>query len=268
MTLGINELYKLSNAINSILPPITAVEGDKIGLQVECDNKITGILFTLELTEEVVKECTSLNFNTIVSFHPLIYKPLTEISLSDRVGKLTSLLIKNSINFISIHTTFDAHVAGTSRIFADLLKLETISFLVANNNNLKEESGMGIICKTDEPITEIELLNRVRNICNSPIRFASNSKNTNISKIAIVGGSGTSFLKDVLEQECDAFITADITYHTFHAVKNRILLIDAGHYEMEQFVPAGILALLKNYLTQNKINYSVSKCITNPVSYF
>lgn len=268
MPLTDNKLYDLLDAIELVLPSETAMEGDKIGLQVECNSYITGVLFTLELTEEVLEECLKLNFNTIVSFHPLIYKPLPEISLADRVGKLTSHLIKNSINFISVHTTFDSHIMGTSRILADLLMLETIGFLSPDKNSSNKNSGMGVICESKIPISELDLLNKVRNVCKAPIRFASNKNKSTVSKIAIVGGSGTSFLGDVIDKKCDAFITADITYHTFHSIKNKILLIDAGHYEMEQFVPAGIANLLNNYLVEHNINHAISKCITNPISYF
>ena len=40
-------------------------------------------------------------------------------------------------------------------------------------------------------------------------------------------------LADAINSGADAFVTADIKYHSFHSAKDKILLIDAGHYETE-----------------------------------
>ena len=261
------ELELLLDAINSTFPVETAMLNDRIGLQIQTEAKtVNGLLITLEVTDEVVEECKKNKFNTILTFHPLIYQKLSTISLCDRVGRLCSKLIKNSINLISIHTTFDAYQYGTSKILADKLGLKTIDFLVPDAKN--KNCGMGIIAVTGEEITSTELVQKVYNVCNSPIRFSCTDKLKTINKIAIVGGSGTSFMQNVLDAQCDAFITADATYHQFHSVKDKLLLIDVGHYEMEQFVPQGIADALGNFLASNNIKYETTKILTNPIQYF
>jgi putative NIF3 family GTP cyclohydrolase 1 type 2 len=126
---------------------------------------------------------------------------------------------------------------------------------------------MGIIASPKKQIDSVELIEKIHNICFSPIRYSSGG-NKIINKIAIVGGSGTSFIPNVLASGCDAFITADVTYHQFHSVKDKLLLIDVGHYEMEQFVPKGIANALNGFLTSNKIKFETSKILTNPIRYF
>ena len=259
----INDILSI---IEKLLPKSTAIDGDRIGLQVQSGrSEISHILVTMELSDEVIDEAIDLSAACIISFHPLIYRPLTEIVEIARVGRLVTKIIKNEIAFISVHTTFDAHSEGTSKIIADLLGLCVVSFLVPTPNCAN--SGIGVICEARQPMNEQELVKLVSEKLFAPVKYTSGKKTENITKIGIVGGSGTSFLKDALDANLDAFITADVTYHTFHSVKGKLLLIDPGHYEMEQFVSLGIAQLIKNH-SDNSVKISVSSVNTNPVSYY
>ncbi|HOK14117.1 MAG TPA: Nif3-like dinuclear metal center hexameric protein [Candidatus Kapabacteria bacterium] len=259
----INDILSI---IEKLLPKSTAIDGDRIGLQVQSGrSEISHILVTMELSDEVIDEAIDLSADCIISFHPLIYRPLTEIVEIERVGRLVTKIIKNEIAFISVHTTFDAHSEGTSKIIADLLGLCVVSFLVPTPNCAN--SGIGVICEARQPMNEQELVKLVSEKLFAPVKYTSGKKTENITKIGIVGGSGTSFLKDALDANLDAFITADVTYHTFHSVKGKLLLIDPGHYEMEQFVSLGIAQLIKNH-SDNSVKISVSSVNTNPVSYY
>ncbi len=40
-------------------------------------------------------------------------------------------------------------------------------------------------------------------------------------------------LEAAIAKNADAFVTADLKYHTFQDGEDRILFIDAGHYETE-----------------------------------
>jgi putative NIF3 family GTP cyclohydrolase 1 type 2 len=186
---------------------------------------------------------------------------------SERVGNLCYQLIKKSITLIVVHTTFDVFSEGTSKILASKLGLEVIDFLIPDKNY--KNKGMGVIAASKNPISPNDLLERVYKICNSPIRFTSSNNPTLIDKIAIVGGSGSSFINEAVKSGVQAYITADITYHRFHDVYNKMMLIDPGHYEMEQFVPEGLANLLNENLDTTEIEkIFVSSSLTNPVRYY
>lgn len=261
------QIEKLVGLIEEKLPQKTAMEGDRIGLQIQSDKEeISKILVTLEITDDVIDEAVSHHCQCIITFHPLIYRPLINIKNDDRVGRLVSKIIKNEISLISVHTTFDAFQEGTNKILADRLGLNITSILVPDPEI--EGRGMGVICQTNRQLTEDELLKRVSDACMSPVKF-TRGKSKKINNIAVVGGSGGSFLSDALASGCDAFITADISYHTFHAVKGQMMIVDPGHYEMEQFVAAGIARLLKDSIDNEEIDeIIVSRSYTNPVEYY
>lgn len=259
------QLDKLLEIINEALPSETAMKGDRIGLQLQSgQEEIKRLLITLEITPDVIEEAKKYKTNCIITFHPLIYLPLTTIHNNERVGDLTTNLIKKDIAVISVHTTFDAFIEGTSKIFAEELDLDVVGFL--KPDPLAYNSGMGVVARPSSPLSKFELLERVASASASPLRWC-NGREKPIEKIAIVGGSGSSFINDALQAGADAFITADISYHQFHQVKGKMMLIDPGHYEMEQYVPAGLAKLLKNVL-KNEVEIFINSKVTNPVDYY
>ena len=64
---------------------------------------------------------------------------------------------------------------------------------------------------------------------------------------------------------CLQFVTADLKYHQFFDARGRILMIDAGHFETEQFTTS----IIANYLKEIFPNFAVhiSKVADNPVNY-
>ena len=261
-------LDKLLNIIEVNLPAASAMGEDKIGLQVQSGKKeVNKILVTLEVNDAVLKEAGKYNCDCIITFHPLIYNPLKFIKDDDRTGSLCSGLIKKSISLISVHTNFDAYSEGTSKIFASRLGLKVIDFLEPDKNF--ENRGMGVIAVSEKPISPEELLKRIYKICKSPIRYSIKKDLRKLDKIAIVGGSGTAFMDNAIKSGASAFITADITYHRFHEANGKLMLIDPGHYEMEQFVPEGIALLLKEKLSKTDYkSIHISNTLTNPVRYY
>lgn len=258
---------ELRDIIENILPKESAIKGDKIGLQIQADYQpFKRILIAYEITDDVINEAVDLNCGCIITFHPLIYSPLQTITEEDRVGYLTTRLIKHSISVISVHTTFDTFKEGTSKIIADRLGLEFVDFLIPFDKF--QDKGMGVIAKPKNTLTPVNLLESVYSICKSPIKYSKYFYKKNIETIAIIGGSGSSFLNEVIENKIDAFITADITYHKFHEAFGKVFLIDPGHYEMEKFVPEAIKNLFYSNGINELVEIFVSNVSTNPINYF
>lgn len=255
---------ELSDILEKLLPPDTAMNGDRIGTQIEgSEAPVRKILTTLEVTDEVIEEATKYKIDTIITFHPLIFSPLIRIENSERVGRLIKKIIKNNINLFSVHTSFDAFENGTSKIIADKLELINTEFLVPDINY--RSKGMGIKGEFLSEITLDKFLEKVSYIMKSPLRY--NYYKDKIKKVAILGGSGSSFIDDALKSGADAFITADVSYHKFHYVSGKMMIADPGHYEMEQFVAQGIKELLDENLPDNIIIKKTS-VLTNPVKYY
>ncbi|MFA7325277.1 MAG: Nif3-like dinuclear metal center hexameric protein [Candidatus Kapaibacterium sp.] len=259
------ELSKLVNIFELEFPPKTAWSDDSIGLQISnSKSRIKNVYLTLELNEDSISEALLYSSDLIVTFHPLIFRPLSTITTDNRVGNLVSKLIKNDIGLYVIHTNFDSHPYGTSYEFCKQLGFECSKFLIPDVNI--DGYGMGVIIELENSIKINKLLEKVSDICNSPLKY-NIGVNDNITKIAIIGGSGSSYIQEAYKLGCDVFITADIKYHDFHSVEGKMAIIDPGHYEMEQFVPIAMKNILKEKLGEG-INIITGNVLTNPVNYY
>ncbi len=248
-----------------LLPLGVALENDRIGIQIKTKkSNINKILLTYEITPEVVDEARMLQVDLLVSFHPLLYYPIDNISIDDRVGFLISELIKADISLVVFHTNFDAIRGGTSWLFAEKLGLKNIDILVKNEKF--PEFGFGVVGEFDNYLDINTFLDKVQGVTSSPLRWCL-GKDVKIKNVSLVAGSGISFVESALEIGADAFITADIKYHTFHKYSGKIMLVDPGHWEMEYLVPLGFKNLFERIFI-NQVELYVSKVYTNPVKYF
>jgi dinuclear metal center YbgI/SA1388 family protein len=138
----------------------------------------------------------------------------------------------------------------------DLYKLE--------NNNA--DTGFGCTGKLPDQISENEFLNLVSSVFDAKgIRY-SKPAGQMISKVALCGGSGASLLNYAISAGAQAFLTADIKYHDFFNTENKILLVDAGHFETEKFSVEIIKDLIIKKFPKFAVRFSETN--TNPINYF
>ncbi len=256
-------LTELVQHIESILPPDTAMEGDRLGVQVQSgQNSIHRVLCTLDLTEEVIEEAETIGANCVLCFHPLIFRPLRVIDNGDRIGRCVQRLIRSGICLISAHTNFDAHPQGTNFALATALGWSIDTTLVPDAS--RPGYGIGVLCSLPDLAFET-VLARVSEVCNSSLRY-SKCPTEVVSKVAIVAGSGYDFLPQALASGAHVFVTADLKYHNFFETEGRLALVDPGHYEMEQFVPGAMASLLQESLGRHPDapQFAVSSVLTNP----
>ena len=71
---------------------------------------------------------------------------------------------------------------------------------------------------------------------------------------------------NAINKKADAFITGDLKYHDFFKSDNKILLIDAGHFETEFFIKNKLQEILKEKIPN--FAFIRSKINNNPVKYF
>jgi len=129
--------------------------------------------------------------------------------------------------------------------------------------------GAGAIGDMEESMNPSEFLSYTTKCLKSTNLRFTKGKSKKIKKVAVCGGSGSELINDAIKKGADAFITADIKYHAFHDTSNKILLIDAGHYETEIHSMNEVRKRLDNLTGKNSktkiFKYSGS---TNPVLFF
>jgi len=98
----------------------------------------SGVICSLDATEEVVKEAIVKKCNLIVAHHPIIFGGLKKINGKNYVEKAIIAAIKNDIAIYAIHTNLDNVLHGVSGKMAQMLGLQQISILAEKDNTLKK----------------------------------------------------------------------------------------------------------------------------------
>ena len=74
-------IQKIIDVIEEWAPPSHAEDFDNVGLIVgDLESEISSILVTLDTTEDVVEEAIERGCNMVVSYHPIIFNGLKQIT--------------------------------------------------------------------------------------------------------------------------------------------------------------------------------------------
>ncbi|MEM7361568.1 MAG: Nif3-like dinuclear metal center hexameric protein [Bacteroidota bacterium] len=125
--------------------------------------------------------------------------------------------------------------------------------------------GTGLIGHLSQPFTPNDFLSYVKEKLDLPALRYTDPPHQKIQRIALCGGSGSTFLPQAARAKVDAYLTADTKYHQFFEAHGKLMLVDIGHYESE----IGFKDLLYRLLSEKFDNIAVQKCTTNtnPIRY-
>jgi len=146
---------------------------------------------------------------------------------------------------------------------------EEVAYDIFPLKNENVNYGIGAIGELKDTMDTNDFLNFVSSkLKTSTLRYAKSNKKK-IKSVAVCGGSCGDLVDEVIKQNADAFVTADLRYHTFQDAEGKILLIDAGHYETEKPVLDEIKSRLEKLLIENKkIKVLKFKGSTNPIVFY
>ncbi len=133
------KIQEITAFLETVAPLMLQENYDNAGLLTgnpgwEC----TGILTTLDATEEVVKEAIEKKCNLIVAHHPIIFAGLKKITGKNYVEKTIITAIKNDIAIYAVHTNLDNVLHGVNAALADKLGLINRNVLQARYGTLKK----------------------------------------------------------------------------------------------------------------------------------
>jgi dinuclear metal center YbgI/SA1388 family protein len=122
------------------LAPLSLQENyDNAGLLTGNKNwPCTGVLVSLDVTEQVVAEAVRQKCNLIVAHHPIIFTGLKNINGNNYVEKTIIAAIKNDVAIYAIHTNLDNVLHGVNAKIADALGLVNRRVLLPKAGLLKK----------------------------------------------------------------------------------------------------------------------------------
>lgn len=223
------------NYIDSFAPFSTQAEYDNSGLLVGDENKtVNKIIFALDVTSDVIEQAKKCDADLIVTHHPVIFKPVSNVLNNSLIYKL----IENNISIICAHTNYDKAVDGVNDILCDTVGL--------SNTSKVEDIFLNIgYINCVNHISTHDFANIIKDRLQGVVRY--NNIEKNISKIAVCSGSGSDYLEQARELGCDALLTGDASHHAFlDADELGLVLYAAGHFETEVIAIKPLLDKIEN----------------------
>ncbi|MBD1863138.1 MULTISPECIES: Nif3-like dinuclear metal center hexameric protein [Trichocoleus] len=224
---------------------------DNCGWQVEPGvlDQPAYVLVCLTPTLSVMHEAIALQHagipvSLIFAHHPLIFGPLKSLKKGDPIGDMARLAFTHQIGIYTAHTNFDQVNHGTADVLAEVLDLAQVAPIVPTQNGF----GYGRVGLLEPALSLQDLLARIQTQLAPPELIFSPTADLHqsIQKVAVLGGSGASYIPAVVKTGAQAYLTSDCKFHQFQESRDRgLILIDAGHYATERPACARLVEKLR-----------------------
>jgi dinuclear metal center YbgI/SA1388 family protein len=191
------------------------------------------VLVCLTPTLAVMEEAISKNTNLIFAHHPLIFNPPKSLRRGEAIAEMVRLAFTHNIGIYTAHTNFDQVQDGTADVLAQVLELQEVTPIVPTVSAL----GYGRVGVLEPLLTLQDLLMLIQQRLNPPNLIFSPTVDLQqkISRVAVLGGSGASFISAVVKTGAQVYLTSDCKFHQFQESRDRgLILVDAGHYATER----------------------------------
>jgi len=168
---------------------------------------------------------------------------------------------------VKVETVVPAHrLAQVLSAMTAAHPYEEVAYDVFPLENTNSTAGAGMLGELEDPLSEQAFLGMISSKLGSPAMRHTAFTNKKIKKVALCGGSGVFLLTNAKAARADAFVTGDMKYHDFFEADGKLLMVDAGHYETEQFTKELMADIIQKKIP--KFAALISEVNTNAVSYF
>lgn len=206
------------------------------GLQVEGppDRPVRRIAAAVDASETVIQRAVAEEVDLLLVHHGLFWGGLRPVT-GRRYRKLSQLL-SSGLAVYSAHLPLDGHPEiGNSALLARAMGLE-----IEGPFGAYKGASIGWWGTTTAEWSPEELERRVGLAVDGPARRLGDGP-LSTRRVAVVTGSGASFLEQAADLGMDALVTGEGAHHTYtDAHELGVHLVLAGHYATETF---GVRAL-------------------------
>lgn len=240
----LSEIYKV---VESVAPKSLSDEYcktygayDNSGLLVEAGEEITGVLFTLDLTNAAIDEAIEKGCNLIHTHHPVIYGKIDHICASDEGllgGKLVRCL-RHGISLLSTHLNLDVTKGGIDEsLMEGIVKTTGAGVCSPTIMHPIGESGYGRVYDVS-PCTLGALSAGMKKEFSTDRMTVYGDERKLVRRVASFCGAGgdeegVAFAK---RMGADVIVSADFKHHVItYAVEAGLSVIALTHYASENY---------------------------------
>ena len=250
---------EIVSVLEDAAPLHTQEDWDNSGLCIgSLDNEVSGAMLGLDCTLSLMEEAVAKGVNLIITHHPLIFRGLKNIYPEDPVGRAVMYAVSHGLTVYAAHTNMDKAPAGVNALLAGKIGLEDTEFL--------DESHIGLVGNLKSEIPAMDFIDSLKSNLNLKyVRTSRIPEGSLVKRVAVCGGSGSSFAEAAIASGATMLVTGDVSYHQFFCPEG-FIIADIGHYESE----VGIVDLFGLLLRKKFPKFAVynSETNNNPVYYY
>ena len=230
MTTRVGEVVE---AIDRRVPFRTAAGWDAVGLQIgDRRRPVSRVAVVHELTDVVAERVLARRTDLVVTYHPLVFRPLRSITAAPGPEGRSFALLAGGISVIAVHTNWDIAAGGTADSLAEALGMGDVEGFAAVETVDGGAAWVGRHGSFDGGA--VELVHTVHDALGCRPRMAG-LVDRRIRRLAVLPGSGGSHLDDAIATAADAYVTGDISHHEARrALDSGMAVVDAGHAPTER----------------------------------
>lgn len=259
------QIKEILAALEAVAPPHLQENYDNAGLIVgNREDEVTGVLFCLDSTEDVVNEAVRKGCNLVVAHHPVVFRGLKRLNGATYVERTVMQAIRQNVAIYAMHTNLDnVHRQGVNAKISEKIGLVNTRILAPKQG--LDNIGAGLLGELPSAMSETDFLQMVKkNLRTGCIRHTA-LRGKPVRAVAVCGGSGSFLLPEALKAGADAFVTADFKYHEFFDAEGNLVIADVGHFESEQFTIELLCEIVREKFPTFALHLTETN--TNPVFY-
>lgn len=233
MTVTIQDIIE---GLDQEAPFHLAEDWDNVGLLVgSSDQEVRSVLIGLDATNTLIDEAISRGADTILTHHPVIFRPLPNINTATPEGKILEKALSNHISIISCHTNLDSATEGVSDILATSLGLNNLSPLLPRAGCTEQKTGLGRIGSYEKPVEIADFIDKALDVLGLPTLQVAGALPEQVKRVAVCGGSCSDFTEVAYNSGVDIFLTSEVKHNFARWAEERdFCIIDGTHYGTEQ----------------------------------
>lgn len=210
------------------------------GLQVEASDEVSHIVAGVTASLDLIEAAIEQKADTLLVHHGYFWKGEAQ-PISGFKGRRIRALIKNNLNLIAFHLPLDAHPeVGNNAQLAKLMGWRIQgSFGSVGLHNIVFNGAL------TEPMTLDELSQTIATRLNTkPLSISAGDRP--VRTIAWCTGAAQNYIEQAAERGIDAFISGEVSEHTFHFAREAgIHYIAAGHHATERYGVQALAAVIE-----------------------
>lgn len=226
------------------------------GLQIEGKSEVKKILCAVTASQDAIDAAIAQQADLLLVHHGYFWKgesyPITGMR-----GKRIKSLIQHDISLVAYHLPLDSHpVLGNNAAIAELLELESLEALDPTERHPIGNIGYLKSALTPEGfkdyLTERLGFDTIHLNADQPL----------IQKVGFCTGAAQDFIGKAEAQNCDAFISGEVSERTFYEAKElNVHYYACGHHATERY---GVQRLAQAISEEFDIEFSYFE-LNNPI---